>query len=378
MIFFSLLIFFLILGGGILFYTNLSMGGKNRSFNARGIESGFSIKEIDLLRQLANKTDLEDPCSIFISQPQLDKCIRYLVKNMYLAQNSHDFLSKLYDFRKKIEMDSPRAKQGIFNSRQITDSQNLRILVKGVGVFKSQVVKNTNQYLTISCPLIPNQPPGSFSWMGQQISISFWREDDAEYIFATSVVDEVKTNRGLPALKVVHSELVRTQKRKSIRVKLHKAAFIYSLTDDENPNKVEAAPGLKCFLEDLSDTGCAIIIGGEGGKGITGMRIKVQFVLNNSPVVMCGTIRSLEYKEKTNRSLLHVEADSLPIETRNKILGAVFGMVSDDDEEDLPFRALNEDAEVMTKGKNSSTGGESKDNSGDNGDNIDGIILGIE
>jgi hypothetical protein len=57
---------------------------------------------------------------------------------------------------------------------------------------------------------------------------------------------------------------------------------------------------------------------------------------------MCGTIRSAEFNEETNRSLLHVEADALPQETKNYILGEVFGMLSGDDDF-IPFRLKDEE-----------------------------------
>jgi len=34
----------------------------------------------------------------------------------------------------------------------------------------------------------------------------------------------------------------------------------------------------------------------------------------------------------------------LPIETRNQILSEVFGMLPEDDEDELPFRVLDEEA----------------------------------
>ena len=89
----------------------LSVTDKSKSgwiqFYARGKDSGFSFREIELLRQLAVKCNLEDPSSLFWSQNQLDKCIRSMVRSMHLSgrvadQGNQDFLSKLYDFRKKI------------------------------------------------------------------------------------------------------------------------------------------------------------------------------------------------------------------------------------------------------------------------------------
>jgi c-di-GMP-binding flagellar brake protein YcgR len=327
----------------------LSRSGKEKSaswlqFYAKGKDAGFSFKEIELLRRLAVRSNLEDPLSLFWSQNQLDMCIRSMVRNMHISgddsdQGAQDFLSKLYDYRKKIEMEKPKVKSGISDSRQISEGQALRVLVAGSGVYKSQIIKTTNQYLTISRPS-SNKLPGTFAWTGLKISVYFWREDDAGYVFDTEVLDEVYS-KGLASLKISHAEsLFRTQKRKSVRVKLHKSAFLYLLTNEEEVNKFETNPGLKCFLEDLSDTGCAVTI---GGKASGGLRVKIQFALNNTPIVMGGTVRSVEFKEDVNRSLLHIEADPLPIEIRNQILGEVFGMLPED-EEDLPFRLLDEEA----------------------------------
>ena len=336
-------------GGFLLLLTG---SGKKKShswlqFYAKGKDAGFNIKDIEILYGLAVKSDIEDISSIYWSLEQLDICIRALVKDIHQGGkendvDSQDLLSNLYDYRNKIEMNKPQAKQGIFNSRQISDGQNLRILIKGTGVFKSEVIKNSQQYLTVSRP-IANRESGTFSWTGQVVSVYFWREDDAGYVFDTNIMDEIMS-RSIPALKIAHSNsLFRTQKRKSVRVKMNKAAYLYLLTDEDFANSIEIIPGLKCLLEDLSDSGCAIAV---GGKGVQDLRIKVQFALNNFPVVMTGTIRSVAYKEEANRSLLRIEADPLPIETRNHILGEVFGMLPED-EEDLPFRILNEEAEAM-------------------------------
>jgi c-di-GMP-binding flagellar brake protein YcgR len=310
-------------------------------FFAKGKDAGFSFREIELLRRLAAASNLEDPSALFWSQHQLDLCIRSLVRGMRFSgsgRGDQDFLSKLYDYRKKIEMEKPKVKKGISGSRQIGESQKLRVLVSGTGVFNSQVIKNTGQYITIARPVNPSIP-ASFSWIGLKLSVYFWREDDAGYVFDTSVIDEV-FSKGLNSLKIEHSDsLFRTQKRKSVRVKTHKIAFLYLLANEEPANKIEVKPGFKCYIENLSDTGCAITI---GGKALQGLRIKIQFTLDNVPVIMSGTVRSVEYNAETNRSLLHVEANPLPVEMRNHILGEVFGMLPE--EEELPFRVLDDEA----------------------------------
>jgi len=344
-----LVIIVLVSGLLALFFT---LSGKEGSgwvqFYAKGKDSGFSFKEIELLRQVAVKCNLDEPAALFWSQEQLDQCIRSLVRGMYFSGgdtelSKHDFLSKLYDFRKKVEMQKPRIKSGISNSRQISDGQNVRVLVEGSGVFKSQVIKNTSRYLTISRPT-SSKISATFSWQGLKISVYFWRSDDAGYVFDSDVQDEV-FSKGLPALKISHSDaLFRTQKRKSIRAKVHKPAFMYPVINEEQINVIETDPGLKCFLEDLSDTGCAVTV---GGKASTDVRVKIQFAISNSPISMCGTIRSVEYKADADKSILHIEADSMPIEVRNKILGEVFGMLPEDEEE-LPFRMLEQEADELS------------------------------
>ncbi|MDR0622805.1 MAG: PilZ domain-containing protein, partial [Treponema sp.] len=210
MSFFTLVIILAILGV-VVFFVSRSKKEKKGSwiqFFAKGKDAGFSFKEIELLRRLAVKCNIEDPSSLFWSQNQLDICIRSLVRGLRMSGEAddigtQDFLSKLYDFRKKIEMEKPRIKHGISSSRQINEGQPLRILVTGTGVFKSQVIKNVSQYLTISRPTNAKTPSG-ISWTGLKISVYFWREDDAGYVFDAEIQDEVYS-KGFSSLKITHS-----------------------------------------------------------------------------------------------------------------------------------------------------------------------------
>jgi hypothetical protein len=53
-------------------------------------------------------------------------------------------------------------------------------------------------------------------------------------------------------------------------------------------------------------------------------------------------VRSVDYRENENKSLLHIEAGELPLETRNQILAEVFGMI--EDEGSLPSRIAEAEA----------------------------------
>jgi len=147
-------------------------------------------------------------------------------------------------------------------------------------------------------------------------------------------LDEV-FSRGIISLKIYHSmNLSRVQKRKSIRIKVNEPAFMYLVGEDEPHHRMEFSGGLRCILENLSDSGYAIIVGGAAHNG---MRVKVQFELGNSAVCISGTTRDTVHFPNAGRSILHVEADPLPTEVRNRILGRVFGAAQGFDDAVMSF-----------------------------------------
>lgn len=329
-------------------------------FYARGKDAGFGLKEIELLRQVARKADLEDPASLFWSVNQLDQCMAALLRKARLtgveqSKETQDFLAKLYAYRKKIELDQPRYKKGITSSRSISELQQIRLLVAGVGVYESKVLTNTATGLTIIRPLGLNQT-SAFGWKGRRVAVYFYRKDDAGYVFDSTVFGEVPLRIG-SGLQIAHSDsLFRTQKRRSVRTKTQISAYLYIMKGEEPPEKIEIEPGLRCIIEDLSDTGYSVTI---GGRAPAGLRLKAQFMLEGELIAMSGIVRSSDYSEETNRSLLHIEADPLTLATRNRILAQVFGVnASDDpgaeffrfDEEDLSYDAAGEHSHGLETG----------------------------
>jgi len=312
-------------------------------FFTKGKEAGFNMKDMEQLRKLVSTCQISDPVSIFKSQKEFETIIRSMVNAVRLSGERDDpatqiFLSKLFDYFHRIEMEAAENKVRITNSRQISEGQILRILVQGTGVYKSEVVKNFGNYLTISRP-VNSKLSSSMQWSGLKISVYFWREDDAGYVFDSEVIDEV-FSKGISSLKVEHNDaLFRTQKRKSLRVKINKAAFVYLLNENDNPHRLEKTAGLRCLLEDISETGCAFRV---NGQATVGLRLKVQFSLDRVPICIPATVRSVDYNHESNISVVHLEADPLPLGVRNHILCEVFNMLPEDDEEELPLRVLEE------------------------------------
>jgi len=318
------------------------------AFFAKGKEAGFTLREMEQLRQISVNCNIQDPAVIFKSLQKMELIIRSLIHAVRLSGEINDlpvqdFLSKLFDYCKKIEMEVVENKVRISTSRQIDEGQILRILVPNVGVFKSEVVKNYGNYVTISRPT--NQKmSASMQWHGLKMSVYFWREDDAGYVFDSEVIDEV-FSKGISSLKIEHNDsLFRTQKRKHLRVKVNKEAFLYLVKHNDSPHLLEKSPGLRCMMEDISESGCAYRVAGQATEGL---RLKVQFSLNRIPVCMPGTVRSVDYNREANISVVHMEADPLPIGIRNHILCEVFGLLPEEDEEELPFRVLEEEADSI-------------------------------
>jgi len=332
---------------GYFFTRKKNEGSGNwMQFFSKGKEAGFTVKEMEQLRRFVSNCNIADPILVFKSQKQLETVIRSIINTVrmageYNAPETHEFLSKLFDYCNKLGMETVDNKSRITNTRQISEGQHLRVLVAGTGVFRSEVVKNFGNYLTISRP-VNSKASASMQWEGLKISVYFWREDDAGYVFDTEVIDEV-FSKGISSLKVEHNDsLFRTQKRRSLRVKFHKTAFLYLVRDRDNPHSLEKYAGLKVMLEDISDTGCAFKVSGQASIGL---RLKVQFSLDRIPVCIPGTVRSVDYNRETNYSLVHMEADQLPIVTRNHILCQVFDLMPEEDDDELPFRILEEEAD---------------------------------
>jgi len=325
---------------GLYFTRANQVSAKDRAqFYAKGKEAGFNIRDLEKLKKLASDCKIKTSASIFKSHKLFVLIIRNMINaaRMYGEINDppvQDFLSKLFDHCKRLEIQTNDNKSRITTSRQIAEGQALKVLLSGTGVFKSELVKNFGNYLTISRP-VNNKMTASMQWTGLRISVYFWREDDAGYVFDTDVIDEV-FSKGISALKVEHNDsLFRTQKRKSLRIKFHKMAFLYMVEEIGNPHTLERSAGLRCMLDDISDTGCAFRV---NGQAIVGLRLKVQFSLNRVPVCIPGIVRSVEYNEEANSSLVRMEADTLPIGVRNLILCEVFDLMPEEDEEELPFR----------------------------------------
>ena len=92
----------------------------------------------------------------------------------------------------------------------------------------------------------------------------------------------------------------------------------------------------KCVLEDISEDGALIRI---GGKGKNNIHVKLSFYINSSPVEMFGTIKAVEYNKSINQSRMHFECKKISVDMKNSVINYVYSTVSESEiERDMAIR----------------------------------------
>ena len=295
-------------------------------FYSTGLDAGFTFSEINTFWHLAKVTSLAEPLALYVSVPTLNRAITtYIAENRAehtdtTARYQH-FLGKLYKYRTKIDIEHEN-KRTLESTRYLSKGQRLRIILKGFGVFQSEIVKNEADIiakLPVQKGIAKLKPE---EWIQKDVSVYLWRRGDAGYVFDTSVRDAGIYN-GYPAIYMRHTNtLLRTQKRRSVRASCNIVAGLYFLAGkDIDFNMVENMPGYKCLLEDISEDGALIRVGGMGRRNV---QIKIQFELNGKLIVMFGIVRAVEYNKVHNQSRLHFECMHIANDMRNAVLSFVY------------------------------------------------------
>lgn len=314
-------------------------------FFITGIDAGFSMSDALLLWNVSQICELDEPTTLFFSLPALTKCMSQIT-NQASADNQIDspkyqtLLSKLFAYRTKIQNESDN-KKGLTSTETLESGQRLRIILPGKGVFASKIINNgkmliitipkKNDIITISAE----------EWVGKVINVYFWRKGDAQYVFDTIVV-QTGIYLGKSTLYVKHSyNLTRTQKRRSVRAKCEIYADLFFIKkSDNNEQIIESKNGFRCLLQDISESGALIKIGGKGRENI---KIKLQFSIKNKLIIMTGIVRKVEYNIEKNQSLLHFECTQIEQSMKNEILAYVYNMLPENEKEALEAIRQTED-----------------------------------
>ncbi|MBC6713621.1 flagellar brake protein [Treponema sp. Marseille-Q3903] len=320
-------------------------------FFVTGLDAGFSLSDLVLLWSTAQICNLDEPKSLFFSMQALTRCMTE-ISNHTASEDNEKYqilLSKLFKYRTKIQNESDD-KKGLSDTSTLEKGQTLRIIFPGKGVFVSKLLNN-DKNLTIE---IPKQKEkiiySADEWVGKTISVFLWRKSDARYVFDTTVLGN-GIFLGKSVLFLKHSaNLVRTQKRKAVRVTCNIYGMLYIIKkNDENLNAIETQNGFRCLIEDISESGALIRI---GGKGVVNAKIKLQFTIRNKLILMSGIIRTVEFNENENQSKLHFECTHIETSMRNEVLKFVYNLLPETEKEVLEALAQT-DEDIAEEAKKS-------------------------
>lgn len=307
-------------------------------FFVRGKEAGFSFTEIVLMKKLASANRIPQPTSLFWSVKSLDRCIRSAVTSVRAAGTADNsgnaaFINKLFDFRARVEFSQPKYRLGISSTRGIAPGQTMKVMVDDAGVVVVKLVENTRRFMVVAYPRGAKTPSG-LSWKKRTLKVHLWRRDDAGYYFETRVLDEL-LDRSVPVLHLAHVDnLVRTQKRQSVRREAGVSARLFPLgTIDQANETVDHNGGYRCKLLDISEDGAALIVGGNVKAGVA---VKIQAQLNGDVVILNGTVRSATFRRDNNTTVLHVQAKRPSDMMRVSILTYVYRLVDSQESRDAP------------------------------------------
>ncbi len=317
-------------------------------FYITGLDSKFSFSDLNLLWTVAQMCDLDYPKALFWSLPSLTKCMTHITSQAAMNGTEGDpktqaLITKLFNYRTKLQNETDD-KKGLDSTMYLDREQKLRIILPGKGVFSSKILNNGKE-LIVSVPRQKDMIPlTAEQWVGKFISVYLWRKGDARYVFDTTV-----TGHGLfigeSSISLKHSSnLVRTQKRKAVRAKCEIKANLYIIkTEKIDYNAVETQNGYKCLIEDISEAGALIRI---GGKGVSNVQIKLQFNIQNMLIIMFGVVRTVEFNEASNQSLLHFECIHLEPAMKNEVLSFVYNMLPEREREVYEALKLTDTDEV--------------------------------
>jgi len=296
-------------------------------FFSMGKDAGFSFKEINLLKKVAVINKHQKPSSLFWSVDVLDKSLAGIHKLIEKEKDIEEreyleyLLKKLYAYRKSVEFQKPRYNRGIESTLDISINQIVKLKVDMVGIYECSVLENNRNYILVTYPKGPPLP-GGFSWRDRTLNVYFWRREDAGYFFQSRIM-EGYPDREFKTLRMSHSDVVlRSQKRRSVRTSCKLSAQFYPLKSLKSSSQLpESKPGLRCVVQDLSEDGAAVKI---GGMGKVNMCCKLQLDLFGKIAVLRGVVRTIDYDSDKNISVLHLQAEDPDEQSRYLILAFVY------------------------------------------------------
>ena len=310
--------------------------GRNLSAFFRLCSMGLTAGDTLFLAKVAKSVGVAGIYDLMESPIAIDRCAAVILRQASERGTSRDrktqdVLSALYELRRNVDLNDSRKRAGLATTREIKAGQPLRIVYSGVGAFSSKVIENTQHCLVIDLPHSPSVMSTKIDWAGKPVKVFFHRADDAGYVFFTNVIPlDASDKRAV--LQLRHSDKVtRFQMRQNTRVKCSIPAKAYLIEVGMSEREMESEPGSECVLQDLSGKGAMICSDAEISRGT---RIKIQFMIQDEPIVMAGIVKESNYSAQKNSYLINFECTSISPAMKNTILAFVYNVLPEDKESD--------------------------------------------
>jgi len=324
-------------------------------FYVKGNQLGFKFSELRALMRLAKHFEIASPSTMLLTRKHLDRCLRQIFEQgaregLLSKPETVALLYKVLEYRMGVERNRSRHRAGMETSRMLEAGQILKLLLPGIGVFQTTIIENFRSHIAVEMP-VGKGVPITHKWKNQRLDVYFWRRGDAMYYFSSTVINDPDKTALIPHLHLAHAEeLLRTQKRASIRVQVMKEGRVLPVTDAQRPTEdLLGDLGFLCRVIDISETGAAIVV---RGKVQPGREIKLQVDLGGLPVVLSGTIKAANLNVTHNASLLHIEADPpMSQAMRIRVMAYVLGLVT----EEAPVEVAEASEGLLSETMNSST-----------------------
>ena len=306
-------------------------------FFTEGKDRGFLFSNLLLLWRTASYVGLEDKSRLFWSVAALDECIRFIARQVEnkldtdVSQKMQLLLNKLYDYRTKIELEEVQKKRRLESTHEIYIGQICIIFVPRETTVYGKLMANTKDRLVFALYDASADRAEKVNWQNKAIKVYFWKQNDAGYVFTSEAVKAKKIDDRIE-IYVRHSKkMVRTQKRKSVRASCDIEGLMFPLrTGDPYNSDYETQGGVKSNVKDISEDGAMFFVRGKAAKGI---RMKLQFTLKNTEIVMCGKIVRFIYDQPSNKSRVHFQCEFLDQKMKNVILSYIYNIAVDDNTE---------------------------------------------
>jgi len=287
---------------------------------------GLTKEETEVLRRIVTAYGLTKPTLVFNSINILDGCIQRAIRRVSMqelkGESKDDLINMYYRLRNKIVR--ARSAGTIPDTSTLPIGASVRVEIQGLGFFTTNIVRNEPEYLGLK---IPNLPPGRLGSIGKRrVKVSYWRPNDAVYVFETKVKD-VLIEDDVQCICLKHTDKVRRiQKRRYLRKSVRMPVLYTRLRVYEEGGKKKAVLVRKDShwgtITDISVGGLSIETMVPFEKD-TYMRIEFE-IREDYKIIAIGKVRRIERNSARKMYIMHIQFTKIEKKDKNEIFALLY------------------------------------------------------